>query len=320
MRLAAISHHFDEWVRLTKEWRTANRRLKAKIDGVPSPDANDEYVIYQTVISLLPADGVNDELRGRLSDYLLKALREAKRHTGWLNPDERYEKAALAFMSRMLDQIDGGSSDFAQQFTRYAAQIRDIADVLLVGRVVLRLTMPGVPDTYQGTELYDLTLVDPDNRRAVDYERRTQMLASIGPTVDKRIAVLESNRSQGEKSPAPLPERGENAKFAAMHLVLQLRRARPELFLEGEFKPLSVTGPGHRSYVAFLRGEGELLVVVRCAPGPTDGSAPTRLHLSADAPRRFYDLWSGDELWAEDGAVDLREALEGRSVVVAVAR
>ncbi|MFP4550271.1 MAG: malto-oligosyltrehalose synthase [Spirochaetales bacterium] len=317
MRLAAISHHFDEWVRLTKQWRTANRRFKVKVDGVPSPDPNDEYFIYQTMTSLVEPGGVEEALRERLGDYLLKSLREAKRHTGWLSPDERYEKAALSFLGRLLDQLVNRDSEFAEQFIRYVERVVATADELLVARAVLRLTMPGVPDTYQGTELYDLTLVDPDNRRPVDYERRKSLLASVGPAVDQRLAGLDSDRRHRKGPASSLPARGEQAKFAAVHLLLQLRRLRPELFVEGEFEPVAVEGPEHRSYVAFTRGDQELLVVVRCAPRLPDSGTPTRLRLPGTGNRRFHDLWSDRDLEIHDNGFEL-SAVE--PVVVAARR
>ena len=141
------------------------------VDGVAAPGVNTEYLIYQTLVGAWPIDAE------RLKAYLLKALREAKVHTSWINPNARYDEAIAKFAEAILDPAR--SAAFLDDFAPFQARVAHFGALSSLGQELLKLTAPGVPDFYQGTELWDLSLVDPDNRRPVDYDRRAAMLKDV---------------------------------------------------------------------------------------------------------------------------------------------
>lgn len=257
LRIAMISHHSQEWSRLTREWRSSNKALKRRVNGASAPDSNDEYLIYQILVALVPAySSVSEDLRGRLHGYLQKSLRESKRHTSWVGRDEAYEKAAAAFLDGLLDSLDRDN----ESFRAFAGLIQGEADVLIRSHTAIRLLMPGIPDTYRGAELLDLSLVDPDNRRPVDFSLREEIL----------------NRGSGGSA-----DPGEQ-KLALVSRLLHLRRERPDLVCRGGYRPLTVQS-GTARVIAFGRGEADGLVVVAliapllkpvgCTVGPLSGKA-----------------------------------------------
>jgi malto-oligosyltrehalose synthase/4-alpha-glucanotransferase len=237
-RLNVLTDISDEWFKLVDEWREMNAELKK--DG--APDANDEYFIYQTLIGAYPMPGQDDDnIKERLEQYLEKALREEKRHSNWARPNTKYEDATRNFATSLLDT----ERPFWKSFRMFHHKIADFGMANSLAQVLLKFTCPGVPDVYQGTELWDLSLVDPDNRRFVDYERRQQYLDSINnyePDQQKDLAQqLWDDRYTAE------------IKLWLTHNLFNERRRNADLFLKGKYIPLQVEGE-YKDYVfAFAR-------------------------------------------------------------------
>ncbi len=175
-RLDVLSEIPQEWGREVSRWAEMNRRHKTMLEDQPAPDANDEYLFYQTVIGIWEPNGSEDHIT-RLRDYMIKATREGKRHTSWIRPNEEYEKALVDFVEKTLaDHAPGGFSAALEQFGQ---RIAPIGMINSLSQVALKMACPGVPDFYQGTELWDWNLVDPDNRRPVDYELRKKYMDEL---------------------------------------------------------------------------------------------------------------------------------------------
>jgi malto-oligosyltrehalose synthase len=240
VRLAVLSERAQEWERIVRRWVALNaphRRRGAR--AMPSP--GDEVMLYQIIVAAWPtelelgdAPGVQ-HFTDRLADYQLKAMREAKLATDWIVPDLEYEDAAKSFLYAIMADTDG----FAAEAWRVAKRIGPAGAVNGLSQTLLKLTTPGVPDLYQGAEFWDQSLVDPDNRRAVDFTQRIDALA-------------------GDQSPLGLAAHWQDGrvKQAVIRRALALRRAVPELFARGTYQPLGVTGPEARHVVAFARSLG----------------------------------------------------------------
>ena len=274
-RLAVISEIPSEWESALQRWIRLNAPVKRDLDG-PAPDAADEVMLYQTLIGAWPLDLYPDdrdgltEFRDRVAGWQQKALREAKRHSGWAVPNEAYEQAAQDFLTAMLDtdrpaRVVHELFDFVQRLAAHGA-------VNGLAQLILRLTAPGIPDMYQGTELWDFSLVDPDNRRAVDYRARRSMLdAGLSPP------LLMSAWRDGR------------LKQAILHRALRLRERRPKLFLEGSYLPLRVEGPAEEHVLAFARQQDDDVVI----------SIVTRLSAVAhalDEPLLKPEFWKGTQV------------------------
>ena len=179
-----------EWEERLKNWVRINRSNKAKIRGGEVPDRNDEYFLYQTLLGAYPAAGAHDaEFIERLKAYLVKAVREAKVHTEWLKPDEDYEKGFIDFAEAILRP--GDDNRFLADFVPFAESVAHSGMLLSLAQTLLKMTAPGVPDIYQGTEFWDLSFVDPDNRRPVDFAERRRQLADLKTAEARdRIALL----------------------------------------------------------------------------------------------------------------------------------
>jgi (1->4)-alpha-D-glucan 1-alpha-D-glucosylmutase len=265
-RLNVLSEIPGEWKAAVTKWRSLNRRLKMEAGGRTAPDSNEEYLLYQTLVGAWPF--AVDEEQGfvpRLEQYVTKALREAKMNTSWLTPDDEYERAVLTFVSRMLDV----GRPFLQAFRPFQRRVAEIGMVNSLAQLVIKCTAPGVPDFYQGTELWDLSLVDPDNRRPVDYAQRVALLDEIGQH-DPSPAVARSlfdARVDGR------------VKLFTMVRALAARHASPHTFSQGDYVPLRTSGAGADHVFAFARMH-DRGVSVTCVPRlvaslPGGGSDPT---------------------------------------------
>lgn len=333
LRIDQISHHFDEWSKAVRRWRSENKSFRRRVGNTTAPDANDEYLIYQTIVGILPGDGaVDDTLRERLRDYVVKALREAKRHTDWTNPNEAYEAAALALADGVLDRLSrapgdgerssGGADDdaFADSFLALFERMRAGFDRAVIAQQVVRLTIPGVCDTYRGAELLDLTLVDPDNRRSVDWERRAEVLERYSGWVDAALAVPRQGVADSTGTAATPYEAMplEAQKLTVVRLLLRLRRLAPELFLEGEYIPLSVAGASPEEVIAYARVRRQQALVVVASRGvPPGRDDPVALQLPYELSEESYiELLSGVEMTVSDATVALGPALARRSAML----
>jgi malto-oligosyltrehalose synthase/4-alpha-glucanotransferase len=237
-RLNVLTSIPDEWLQAVSEWQQLNKGLKTN----NAPDENDEYFIYQTLFGAYPMPGQDeDDFSTRLNEYLEKMLREAKRHSNWAAPNEEYETAVKNFASALLDK----SRPFWESFTTLHEKVSRLGIVNSLSQAMLKLTCPGVPDIYQGTELWDLSLVDPDNRRAVDYELREGLLNTA-----EELGDLWKNRFNGQ------------IKVWLVSKLLHLRTKYPDVFSKGDYIPLQVKGEHKDNVIAFARVHKGVWIVV----------------------------------------------------------
>jgi (1->4)-alpha-D-glucan 1-alpha-D-glucosylmutase len=297
LRISALSERADEWAERVERWTLWNQRFKRLHGDVPAPAPDDEYFLYQILVGSWPVpDGAPPGAdtpwlapwRERLEGYLVKALREAKRRSSWRQPDTDYEEAQLAFLRTLLDA--GRPNPFLADLAEFVARVAPAAAVHSLAQVALKLAVPGLPDTYQGGELWDLSLADPDNRRPVDFAQRR--------------AALDAFEADWRRDPAAAFEtrldewRDGRIKLAVTARVLALRRRHPQLFARGDYVALEAEGAQAERVVAFARvGEGARLVVV--APRLVTPLLP------ADAGLRLSrDAWGDTRLRLPDGAWD----------------
>jgi (1->4)-alpha-D-glucan 1-alpha-D-glucosylmutase len=252
-RLNVLSEVPDEWRTMISSWRALNRRAKTELNGAAAPDANEEYLIYQTLLGAWPFHPEDEAaFVPRIKAYLTKAMREAKVHTSWLKPDETYEAAVFAFVDRILDP----RRPFLPAFRPFQARIAEIGILNSLAQLLIKITAPGVPDFYQGTELWDLTLVDPDNRRPVDYALRSRLIAEVTPGRGGHAAMarlLVEQRIHG------------GIKLFTANQALQTRTAMAPVFRDGSYLPLRIDGPHRHSLFAFAR-QHEAAVAITCVP------------------------------------------------------
>jgi (1->4)-alpha-D-glucan 1-alpha-D-glucosylmutase len=277
-RLAILSECPDEWIQQVTIW---NRILRAGASGstgeVP-PDRNDEYAFYQLLLGSWPADlnaaesepAAMDAFRLRVEGVMTKTMREAKLHTTWAAPNAEYENATLAFIRSALDM--SRKNAFLDSFAAFQSRIAAAAVANSLIQTTLKLTLPGVPDIYQGAELWDLNFVDPDNRREVNYDRRMRLL--------EEMRRLPENLS-GETLLALTEDwRDGRIKLLLIARLAALRKRQPRLFQDGSYEPLDASGDSANRICAFARRiEGEAVVVAvllypwRAAPNRTDESS-----------------------------------------------
>jgi len=305
-RINVLSELPDEWAREAGVWMRLNRNYRTVVDGEPAPDRNDEYRFYQALIGIWPAD-LDGPIRlapraiiERLQGYMIKAVKEAKLHTSWLTPNQGYENAVTTFVEAVLTD-----PRFLESFLRFQSRVAVSGMVNSLAQVTLKLGCPGVADFYQGNELWDQSLVDPDNRRPVDFDRRRQMLAEV----DRLLALDVAQRT------AAIAERLRAWQDGAIKLVvtaagLRLRRERPDLFLSGEYLPLVTESTVGASIVAFARMHGDsvaLFVAPRFSASLIDEQHPipvgverwktTRVLLpAAMTDRSFRNVLTGAEV------------------------
>jgi len=254
-RLVALSELGGAWDERVRRWRRMNRRLRRTVDDEPAPSRNDEYLFYQTLVGVWPLEPPDAaalaDLRERLEGYLIKACREAKAQTSWSAPNVGYEEAVLEFVRGVL-AADG---PFLADLAAFVAPIARLGLLTSLSQVALKLTSPGVPDIYQGAELWNFQLVDPDNRRAVDYGHRRRLLAALEARATDAGALAELARELGEGLA------DGRAKLYLIWRALALRREHPELFRAGDYQPLTALGARAEHLCAFARTRGGTVVV-----------------------------------------------------------
>lgn len=259
-RLNVLSEIPREWRAMVFRWSRLNAGMRTLVEGSPAPDRSDEYIFYQSLVSTWPADRdePDSEYVERIRRFMLKAIKEKKVHTSWINPSEAYDSAVAEFVCRTL--IGSRAQRFLQLFVPFAKRIAWLGMVNSLSQVVLKIASPGVPDFYQGTELWDLNLVDPDNRRPVDFTPRQEVLARMNP-------LLAESRA----STAPISAVAEmlanwqdgRIKLYVTAAGLRLRKSLSPLLLKGEYIPLTVEGEKKNHAVAFARvREGQCLVAL----------------------------------------------------------
>ena len=266
-RLAVLSEMPEEWQRQVQLWNRILRARLGDMDGTAPPDRNDEYLFYQLLLGAWPAEltgvaSLDPEavrlFAKRLEHAMIKSVREAKLHSTWASPNAAYEEAVVGLVRAALDT--SRTNAFLDSFLPFQERVAWFGLRNSLVQTTLKLTVPGMPDIYQGAELWDLSLVDPDNRRAVDYALRERLLAETE-------AALEFDR--GETMCAMLENwRDGRGKLAVTAALLAARREHPALFAEGGYEVLAASGPGADHICAFARTAGArvMLVVVALYP------------------------------------------------------
>jgi (1->4)-alpha-D-glucan 1-alpha-D-glucosylmutase len=248
-RLNVLSEIPKQWEERVNEWRQINQVHKQE----EIPDANDEYFFYQTILGAFPfLESELSDFSTRIKDYILKAIREAKVNTDWLRPNERYEREFLSFIDRVLES---NKSAFYDSFQPFQKHIAEYGIYNSLSQVLIKNTAPGVPDLYQGAELWELSLVDPDNRRPVDYQKRMDFLKEIQ-------AKSQENRTELLQELLTTKEDGK-IKLFVIHQLLKTRQEYSAVFENGDYQPIEVTGKYPKHIVAFARNyEGQTIVAI----------------------------------------------------------
>jgi (1->4)-alpha-D-glucan 1-alpha-D-glucosylmutase len=292
-RLDVLTELPEEWARRVELWRSMSHGYSATVRGRRAPDANTWYHLFQAMLAIWPLHrlevGELEELRTRLWGYALKAVREAKVHTSWTEPDEAFEAALQAALDALLSPAR--SPRFLDDLDRMVRQVGRAGLWNSLARTVLQLTAPGVPDLYQGDELWNFSLVDPDNRRAVDFDRRTRLLEEVehgfAAEPDRRHAFLAELVMQ------PLDGR---LKLHTIRRLLSARREWAAVFLRGSYRPLYASGPGADFVVGFGREAGTQRAVIlapRLLAGRLAAESPSEAALWQDTLVELPAGWSG---------------------------
>jgi (1->4)-alpha-D-glucan 1-alpha-D-glucosylmutase len=305
-RINVLAELPREWQKALARWGRLNKKHRGQVEELTVPDRNDEYLFYQTLVGawpLQPFEGqAAEEFVGRIQAYTEKATHEAKVHTSWVNPNPAYDVALRQFVARALNPALNAA--FLDDFQAFQKRVSHYGMLNSLGQTLLKIASPGVPDTYQGTELWDFSLVDPDNRRPVDYGLRRRLLdevkagaAEAGPRLAEFARQLAEAREDGR------------VKLYLTWRALHARRNHPGLFGAGEYLPADVAGKGHDNVCAFVRrGAGRLAVVAaprlmtRLVPagGLPLGAAvweDTRLLLPGVGPGRpLRNMFTGEEV------------------------
>lgn len=323
-RIAAFSEMPEEWCRTAREWMKLNAGLRTELpadDAGPAgvaPHPADELMLYQMLAGAWPVGLQADDAEGlkqfasRIEAWQTKALREAKQVSDWVMPNQAYEAACTKFLHAVLTPGEGNR--FLPELSAWVQTVAPAGMIKSLAQTVLRMTSPGVPDLYQGTDFWDLSLVDPDNRRAVDYAARRQAL----------------ERSDAGESASGADAWSSGAvKQHVIARTLRFRAQEPDLFMRGEYLPLEIEGPMSGHAIAFLRRHQEksLLVVAAHLPCRLLGSdrqpaiAPdawreTAVRLPQELAAGMHDLLSGKTHAGKAGRLLLSEVLQGLPVAL----
>jgi len=247
-RINVLSEISALWRLRVREWKRLNRSHKILVNDKSAPSPNDEYLLYQTLVGAWPLENLGDEnhwkaFRERIENYMLKAIREAKQNTSWINRNDAYENAVSSFVKALLNPVV--NHRFIADFVPFQRRVARIGLWNSLSQTLLKLTCPGVPDIYQGNDLWDLSLVDPDNRRPVDYIHRQQVFENI-----RNLGGAPNPRFVGQLLEAP---ENDELKLYLTWKTLCFRKQWPHVFQEGEYLPLKVQGEKADHVVAFLR-------------------------------------------------------------------
>jgi (1->4)-alpha-D-glucan 1-alpha-D-glucosylmutase len=253
-RIAVLSEMPQEWEARLKQWAVMNERHKSRANGAPVPDRNEEYFLYQTILGVWPLqEDKAPEVVKRLQAYAVKATREAMVHTRWTRPNLAHEEGLTNFVAGILDESRNGA--FLEDLRRFHRDTSFYGMLNSISQTLLKITAPGVPDFYQGSELWDFRLVDPDNRGVVDFAKRMELLKALGKNGAQDTGLfageLLSNWTDGR------------IKLYLIWKTLGFRRKFSELFTDGEFVPAEISGERAENVTAFfrIRGDRSALIV-----------------------------------------------------------
>jgi (1->4)-alpha-D-glucan 1-alpha-D-glucosylmutase len=321
-RINVLSEIPREWRSAIGRWSRITAPVRRVVQDAPAPSPNEEYLFYQTLIAAWPAGAQrtpDSEFVERISTFMVKASREAKVNTSWVNPAAEHEAAVLDFVQQTL----GGSiaRRFTRSFVPFAERVAQLGMLNSLAQLTLKIASPGIPDFYGGTELWDLSLVDPDNRRAVDFPSRRAML--------EELITLGDHAARGDAGTAPataaLLEHWTDGriKMYVTHAGLNLRRRHPKIFTDGSYDPMPAEGMRGDNVVAFARRHGAytaLALVPRLVVGlANDGAAlPIGAEVWADTTLQIPDavargayrnVFTGETLRVDGAAVRVADAL-----------
>jgi len=292
-RMLAISEIPPLWGRSLQKWRTTNGRFKKQINDAEAPDAGEEYLLYQTLLGTWPIDldgapvpSVGPKFIARIQRYMAKALKEAKLNTSWIQPNENWDDAMQEFVARILEA--GPRNKFLPAFLPVAAEIARLGAINSLAQTAIKLTAPGVPDIYQGTEIWDDSLVDPDNRRPIDYARRREMLTQI-----ENVPASELMQCWPDG----------RIKMRLTQRLLHLRRENPELFREGIYQPINFGGAFVDCAIGFVRRHRDRAIIV----------IVPRLSSRVGFPP-ISDRWQDTHVVLPAGMSNLRDVFSDRNV------
>ena len=285
IRLSALSADPQEWITAVERWRQLSSPYITEVKGRPAPSPNDQYLIFQALLGGFPEDAiVTEAFRGRFSGYLTKALREAKAETNYDNPDTAYEEQCQAFAAALLEN----DSPFLEDFIPFAYAIIRRSSPYSLAQLLLKLTAPGIPDIYQGAELWETSFVDPDNRRPVDFALRAHLLQQLKKAdqegKDALAQCLRDHQHQGAE------------KLYTLYRTLDCRNKFPLLFAEGEYIPLPTSGP----LLSFLRRYGTewALIAIPLIRYETPFPIAVSLELPPGTPTRWTSVFTGEMIAA----------------------
>ena len=242
-RIMALAEIPGEWSSAVARWKLLNAPHLVTNGEMRAPSATSEYMLYQSLLGAWQPD--DDSFLERIQAYALKAAREGKQETSWLNPHQAYEAGLKTFIARILDP--GISSEFLNSLQTLAQRVSLLGALTSLSQITLKATLPGVPDFYQGTEFWDLSLVDPDNRRPVDFAERERVLASLEKLDWKRLV---------QDWPSG------HLKLAWTRHLLKLRTELADVFASGDYEPLEASGPHRDHIIAFARRSGREAAIV----------------------------------------------------------
>lgn len=329
IRLNVLSEIPGEWEAHLNRWANINAGAKQEVNGLLAPDAADEYLYYQNLLSTWPPNESHpgDELINRMKRFMNKALKEAKVHTSWINPSNEYDAAMEHFIDSTLR--GGKSADFLKSFVPFAHEIAALGAWQSISQIAVKLMSPGVVDTYQGGELWDLSLVDPDNRSAVDYPLRIRRQEAI------RKDILAGSPAQRRTVLSQLAANWWNGDLKMLYLSagLQFRARYPDLLRRGAYIPLEPEGEGAEHVIAFARQSTDRVVITLALrwfaallPEPsgiakvTEKLQACRVSLQpvmqdSTAAGPLQSLLTGTQHSPRDGMLSLAEVVEGLPAV-----
>ncbi|MBX5473361.1 MAG: malto-oligosyltrehalose synthase, partial [Acetobacteraceae bacterium] len=311
-RINVLSEMPAEWTRRVLRWRRWNRVHKKECGGTISPDANDEILIYQTLIGAYPLDpGEMATFRDRVCRYIIKAAREAKVLTSWLSPDHEYERCLVDFVTALLEESP--ENQFLADFLTIQKRVAYYGAINSLSQVLLKIVSPGIPDFYQGSVLWDFSLVDPDNRRPVDFVRRMNLLEEMQSWKDENLSQLVQSLWDNWQD--------GGIKLYVTYKAMRFRHDHRELFLHGNYLPIMPEGMRREHVLSFAR-EYQGQWVIAAAPRLVSRLSSTErlpvgrqiwrdtlLPLPPGAPARWMNVLTGEKIVALAG-----RALEMHSV------
>lgn len=317
-RLLSLAEIPDEWRSRIHTWQQMHQARKASCKSAFGADAQTTYLLYQTLAATCPAGRQNRTVyNDRIKNYMIKACREAKRFTDWTRPDQTYEAELTGFIDHILS--DAPDNAFLGDLEDFAARLAYFGRFIALAQTLIQLTAPGVPDMYQGSEFFVDSLVDPDNRRPVDYElrrRRLQQIRTMLQTDPAHTARQILDRDDADR-----------LKLYLTYIALQARQQNPMLFAHGEYLPIEIDGPQERHVVSFARvyrGKWYVTVVPRFFRVLTENTVGaeddiwrnTHLILPEQAPIQWHHLMTRSTIERQGLLINLKELFTGFPVAL----